>query len=150
MIQQIIERINANLVERQCFLGRSPEDMSPWGLFFAYRISSTHVRSLREISNSSEVVKSLREAFRTIDVRWNVAGSILLLSSLPILSLIADSLVQVYISSSLRHKKSLVILDRISQAEMDHPKSYRRTPDPKLATCLNAAVEFYRAVLAVL
>ena len=48
--------------------------MSPWGLFFAYRICVAHMRSGRETSDSSEVVKSLREILLTVDVRWNAAG----------------------------------------------------------------------------
>ena len=74
VIQQITERISSNLVEKECFFGRNPEDMPPWGLFFAYYICRLHVRSGGETLDSPEVVKSLRETFRTIDVRWNVAG----------------------------------------------------------------------------
>jgi hypothetical protein len=48
--------------------------MAPWGLFFAYRICEDHMRSSRESSDSSEVVKSLKQTFLAIDVRWNVAG----------------------------------------------------------------------------
>lgn len=30
ILQQVTERISTNLIERQCFIGRDPEDMSPW------------------------------------------------------------------------------------------------------------------------
>ncbi|OQD93160.1 hypothetical protein PENSOL_c034G00713 [Penicillium solitum] len=74
ILQQITERINANLIERQCFLGRDPEDMSPWGLYFAYRICGTHMRTSSKAPHDLEVVRRLREGFMDIDVRWNVAG----------------------------------------------------------------------------
>lgn len=74
ILQQITDRISANLIERQCFLGRDPEHMSPWGLYFAYRICGAHMRSSSKAPHGVEVVRSLREAFMTIDVRWNVAG----------------------------------------------------------------------------
>ena len=80
-LRQITDRINANLVERQCFLDRDPEDMSPWGLYFAYRICGMHMRmrAARKGTHGNaphgmEVVKSLREAFSTINMRWQVAG----------------------------------------------------------------------------
>jgi hypothetical protein len=76
VVQQVTEKICTNLpVETQCFLGRNPEGMAPWGLFFAYRICGDHMRSSRESSNSSEVLKSLKRTFIAIDVRWNVAGT---------------------------------------------------------------------------
>ncbi|GFF86505.1 hypothetical protein IFM47457_07178 [Aspergillus lentulus] len=74
VLDQITDRISANLVERQCFLGRDPEDMSPWGLYFAYRICGAHMGSQRESPHAAVMIQSLREAFRTIKVRWNVAG----------------------------------------------------------------------------
>ncbi|CAI7637608.1 unnamed protein product [Penicillium discolor] len=74
ILQQITERINANLIERQCFLGRDPEDMSPWGLYFAYRICGAHMRTSSQARHDLEVMKRLREGFMDIDVRWNVAG----------------------------------------------------------------------------
>ncbi|PYH95710.1 hypothetical protein BO71DRAFT_283287, partial [Aspergillus ellipticus CBS 707.79] len=74
ILQQITDRINANLVERQCFLGRDPEDMSPWGLYFAYRVCGAHMRSTKRNPHATEVVRSLREGLQTIDVRWRVAG----------------------------------------------------------------------------
>ncbi|KAF4225598.1 hypothetical protein CNMCM6457_008020 [Aspergillus fumigatiaffinis] len=74
VLEQITDRISTNLVERQCFLGRDPEDMSPWGLYFAYRICGAHMRAQRETPHAAAVMQSLREAFSTIKVRWNVAG----------------------------------------------------------------------------
>jgi hypothetical protein len=67
-------RISTNPIERQCFLGRDPEDMFPWGLFFAYRICGAHMQSTEKVPHGSEVVKSLREALLTIDRWWNVAS----------------------------------------------------------------------------
>ncbi|KAJ5201073.1 hypothetical protein N7449_005876 [Penicillium cf. viridicatum] len=74
ILQQITERINTNLIEQQCFLGRDPEDMSPWGLYFAYRICGAHMRPSSKAPHGLEVVRKLREGFMDIDVRWNVAG----------------------------------------------------------------------------
>nr|UYO77206.1 ACN38 regulatory protein [Trichoderma crystalligenum] len=74
VLQQVTDRISANLVESQCFLGRDAEDMSPWGLYFAYRICGVHMRPTRKSPHGVEVLSSLREAFRTINMRWNVAG----------------------------------------------------------------------------
>ncbi|KAJ5970091.1 uncharacterized protein N7479_000009 [Penicillium vulpinum] len=74
ILQQITERISANLMERQCFLGRNPEDMSPWGLYFAYRICGAHMLTSSKAPHSLEIVRSLREGFMSINVRWNVAG----------------------------------------------------------------------------
>ena len=76
IVQQITEKIATNLVGHQCFLGRNPEDMSPWGLFFAYHVCGAHIHSShREGSVEPEIVKRLKEAFLAIDVRWNVAGT---------------------------------------------------------------------------
>ncbi|KAK4865884.1 hypothetical protein LT330_008977 [Penicillium expansum] len=74
ILQQITDRISANLIERQCFLGRDPEGMSPWGLYFAYRICGAHMRTRHKSPHGLEVVRSLREGFMAIDVRWNVSG----------------------------------------------------------------------------
>ncbi|KAI9045456.1 fungal specific transcription factor domain-containing protein [Aspergillus affinis] len=74
VIQQITDQIRVNLVERQCFAGRDPEDMSPWGLFFAYRICVAHTRSAQESANLSEVVERIKETILAIHARWNVAG----------------------------------------------------------------------------
>ncbi|KAJ5728920.1 uncharacterized protein N7483_003428 [Penicillium malachiteum] len=72
-LQQIIDRTNANLIERQCFLGRNPEDISPWGLYFAYRICSAHMHPSRS-SDNADVSKTLCETLQVIDMRWGVAG----------------------------------------------------------------------------
>ncbi|KAJ6013705.1 hypothetical protein N7540_008296 [Penicillium herquei] len=72
-LQQITDRINANLIERQCFLGRNQEDISPWGLYFAYRVCGAHMRPDRS-SDSADVSKTLRETLQVIDMRWGVAG----------------------------------------------------------------------------
>lgn len=75
IVQQITEKIATNLVGDQCFLGRNPEDMSPWGLFFAYHVCGAHMHSAhREGSAELEMVRRLKDAFLAIDVRWNVAG----------------------------------------------------------------------------
>jgi hypothetical protein len=74
ILHQITDRISANLIERQCFLGRDPEDMSPWGLYFAYRICGVHMQSSSKAPQGVEVMRSLREGLMAIDIRWNVAG----------------------------------------------------------------------------
>nr|UYO77232.1 ACN38 regulatory protein [Trichoderma psychrophilum] len=74
VVQQITDRISANLIESQCFVGRDPEDLSPWGLYFAYRICGVHMRPTRRAPHGAEVLRSLREAIQTVRVRWNVAG----------------------------------------------------------------------------
>lgn len=74
VLQQIVGRIHANLVERQCFLGRNSEDASPWGLYFAYRICGFLMRPGEKVPHGAEVLKSLREAFQTISRRWKVAS----------------------------------------------------------------------------
>ena len=76
LVQQMAEKIETNLVEKECFLGRCPEDMSPWGLYFAYHICRAQIRSDREISGESELAKVIKETFLTIDVRWNAAGTV--------------------------------------------------------------------------
>ncbi|KAJ5288656.1 hypothetical protein N7478_001686 [Penicillium angulare] len=74
VLQQITNQINANLIERQCFLGRDPEDISPWGMYFGYQVCGAHMRSGRKSQQEAEVVKSLREGFVAINMRWGVAG----------------------------------------------------------------------------
>ncbi|KAI9706240.1 MAG: hypothetical protein M1820_004815 [Bogoriella megaspora] len=74
VVEQVTETISTNLIRKQCFLGRSPEDMSPWGLYFAYHICRVHMQFSRHNSNSAEIVKNLRETFLKIDARWNAAG----------------------------------------------------------------------------
>jgi hypothetical protein len=72
-MQEITRTIKDNLVEQQCFLGRNPKSMSPWGLFFAYRVCSHHMFHSHEVQQQ-EVVESLKEGLRTIDVKWKAAG----------------------------------------------------------------------------
>ncbi|KAJ5925054.1 hypothetical protein N7454_007693 [Penicillium verhagenii] len=74
IIQQITDRISENLIERQCFLGRDPENISPWGLYFAYQVCGAHMRSSRPTKQQTEVINSLREGLIAIDERWGVAG----------------------------------------------------------------------------
>ncbi|OKL57679.1 hypothetical protein UA08_07197 [Talaromyces atroroseus] len=45
VIEQITLRIETNLIEKLCFLGRDPEDLSPWGIFFAYRVCVDRISS---------------------------------------------------------------------------------------------------------
>lgn len=73
-MQQITGRVNANLIEQQCFSGRDPEDMSPWGLFFAYTICGAHMRSAKRPPIATRVIKSLREGLLAVDARWKVGG----------------------------------------------------------------------------
>ncbi|KAF3403264.1 hypothetical protein DPV78_003533, partial [Talaromyces pinophilus] len=77
VIQQIIATVKLNLTDRNCFMGRNPDDMSPWGLFFAYRICAYHISRIGQGTCSSDldkVAKSMRETFSTMDKRWNLAG----------------------------------------------------------------------------
>lgn len=58
-------------------MGRNPDDMSPWGLFFAYRICAYQIFKNGEGTCSpdlDQVAQSMRETFSTIDQRWNIAG----------------------------------------------------------------------------
>ncbi|KAF2801827.1 putative fungal-specific transcription factor [Mytilinidion resinicola] len=71
VIRQINETVSRNLVRQRCFIGRDPEAISPWGLFFAYHLCGAHIRYGRGIP---ELVKILRETFTGIDARWNAAG----------------------------------------------------------------------------
>ncbi|KAH8648021.1 putative fungal-specific transcription factor [Tricladium varicosporioides] len=74
VMQQISETIASNLVVKQCFSGRNLEDMSPWGVYMAYRVCVFHISSGQEDPASLEVLNGLKEGFRAIDVRWNAAG----------------------------------------------------------------------------
>jgi hypothetical protein len=64
------------MMEQGCFLGRDPEDMTPWGLFFGYQVCWAHMRPDRVAPTSFEIVKTLKETFLAIDLRWNAAGNI--------------------------------------------------------------------------
>ena len=73
-VQYITERISANMIKRQCLVDRNPEDMSPWGLYFAYHVCRFHLPSRRTSPASAEIDKSLRDTFVKMDVRWSIAG----------------------------------------------------------------------------
>jgi len=62
------------MIQRECFAGRDPENMAPWGLFFVYHVCGAHIRFRRESSASDEVMMNLRQAFRIIEPRWNAAS----------------------------------------------------------------------------
>ena len=74
VMNETTERIYTNLIEQQCFLGRDPEDLSPWGLFFAYRLGALHSKTQREDAKSAIMVKGLKEGLALIDARWHLAG----------------------------------------------------------------------------
>jgi hypothetical protein len=74
VIDNTTERIRTNLIERQCFLGRDHEDLSPWGLFFAYRICVIHMQAPRDDADAAAMVDSLKAGLAFIDTRWNLAG----------------------------------------------------------------------------
>lgn len=67
--QQLTDKISANLIGAECLAYRDPEDMPPWGLFFAYQVCVSQLGS-----NSREVLDALKAQMKSIDVRWNVAG----------------------------------------------------------------------------
>ena len=70
----VVDQITANLVEHQCLVGRNPEDIPPWGLYFAYRVCGALIRAPHQTPQATDIIRTLREALRAIDVRWNVAG----------------------------------------------------------------------------
>lgn len=74
VLQQLTDRVKFNLIEKQCFLGRDPENMSPWGLFFTYQIYADLVRSGRDDEDSLNLMRRLKETFLSIDSRWKAAG----------------------------------------------------------------------------
>jgi hypothetical protein len=74
MADSITQRISDNMIARQCLVGRDHGSMSPWGLYFAYRICQLHTPSGTTSSTSAEIVKALRDIFVKIDVRWRIAG----------------------------------------------------------------------------
>jgi hypothetical protein len=80
------------MIERQCLVDRNPEDMSPWGLYFAYHICRFHTPHYRTCPISADIVKSLRDTFVTMDVRWSSAGE-----SLSDFPLAEPTLMQVFI-----------------------------------------------------
>ena len=74
VMQQITDRINANLVEGRCLSDRDPEDITPWGLFFAYHICASHMRLPQSTRDTKKIVEVLKGTFLRIDARWNAAG----------------------------------------------------------------------------
>lgn len=62
------------MAEKHCLVGRNPEEMSFWGIFFAYQIMGFYMCSSSLGSDSIKVVKAMREAFHAINNRWKVAG----------------------------------------------------------------------------
>ncbi|KAF2649251.1 putative fungal-specific transcription factor [Lophiostoma macrostomum CBS 122681] len=77
VIDNTTDRIWSNLIERQCFLGRDREDLSPWGLFFAYRICNIHMHARPDDASARTMVDSLKTGLVFIDSRWNLAGAYL-------------------------------------------------------------------------
>lgn len=63
-----------NLAENRCLMGRSPKEMSFWGIFFAYQILNFCARPNGHASLPTELSKAIRESFRVINTRWNIAG----------------------------------------------------------------------------
>jgi hypothetical protein len=73
-IQQIISTIRINLLEKGCLFNRSPEEMPPWGFFYAYRTGVFQLKSREEDTGILEVTTALKGALRKLDTRWNAAG----------------------------------------------------------------------------
>lgn len=53
-------------------LGRDPNSISPWALFFGYHMCVEQIRS--KDPSSHDIVVLVRKGFEEADVRWNVAG----------------------------------------------------------------------------
>ncbi|KAL2263996.1 hypothetical protein VTK26DRAFT_3780 [Humicola hyalothermophila] len=62
------------LVKRQYLLGREPEDIPPWGLYFANRTWGALIWGPRQAPDATVIIRALRGSFCTIDAWWNVAG----------------------------------------------------------------------------
>lgn len=73
-LQQLIARIDANLIGVECMISRDHESIPPWGLFFAYRVCVTQSRLS---SKNTEVSNALRTFLTQIDSRWNIAGNMI-------------------------------------------------------------------------
>lgn len=43
-------------------------------MYFGYQVCGAHMRSGRQSQEGAEVVKSLRDGFVEINMRWDVAG----------------------------------------------------------------------------
>ena len=75
VINHITDSLISNKTEGVCPLtSRDPQEMSPWGCFFAYHVCGVHMRVTKTSAVSAEIVKLLKSSFMVIDVRWNVAG----------------------------------------------------------------------------
>ncbi|KAF2441019.1 hypothetical protein P171DRAFT_393830 [Karstenula rhodostoma CBS 690.94] len=72
----VTERLHLpNFTESICPLtNRPPEEMSPWGCFFAYQVCAVHLRVRQRNRGEEEVVKFFKEAFEVIDRGWRAAG----------------------------------------------------------------------------
>jgi hypothetical protein len=73
VIEKISTHMESNLISQQCFANRDNEDMSPWGLFFAYQICAVGLGS-GKMSLKPKSVKNLKDTIIKIDIRWNAAG----------------------------------------------------------------------------
>lgn len=102
VIQQIVNEIRTNVLEKRCFLGCQPEDLSPWGLCFAYHVCLAHLRYETKTTEFSELADSLKQTMVQINVRWNAAG-MLRLPMVMFCSCLSGE--KVHISSCSRHKK---------------------------------------------
>ncbi|KIW40304.1 uncharacterized protein PV06_07511 [Exophiala oligosperma] len=76
VVEGITHTIRTSLLEQQCLVGRDPESVSPWGLFFGYRICVYYACSDQKEAYALQIVDSLKEVFRNIEVRWNAAGKL--------------------------------------------------------------------------
>jgi hypothetical protein len=64
-----------NFTESICPLtSQTPEEMSPWGCFFAYQVCAVHLRAKQRGGGEEEVVKFFKEAFGVINRGWRAAG----------------------------------------------------------------------------
>ncbi|KAK6595323.1 fungal specific transcription factor domain-containing protein [Botrytis cinerea] len=72
LLQRITQRIIANMSTPRSLLGRDPNSISPWALFFGYHMCVEQIRS--KDPSSHDIVVLVRKGFEEADVRWNVAG----------------------------------------------------------------------------
>ncbi|KAM3152974.1 hypothetical protein ABEW05_006642 [Botrytis cinerea] len=73
LLQRITQRIIANMSTPRSLLGRDPNSISPWALFFGYHMCVEQIRS--KDPSSHDIVVLVRKGFEEADVRWNVAGA---------------------------------------------------------------------------